>query len=327
MRLAAPLWLLLLLPAAAAAWRALRSRGPALPHPGTSLAAPGLGARALAARWAPPLLLGGALALLALALARPQRVQRAPAGEGRGIDIVLCVDTSISMNALDLKPTRLEAAKDTAIRFVRARAEDRIGLVTFGGAPLLAAPLTVDYDALVERIRALEGGMTKADGTAVGDGLVSALRRLRESTAKSRVIILLTDGRSNAGAVDPLTAAKAAAGLGVKVYAIGAAGRGPARIMIDDPRTGERGLATMNDDLDEETLAEVARITGGRFWRVESASALQGVYGEIDRLERSPVRLPSLVVREELYGWPALAALLLLFAESALAATWLLRWP
>jgi Ca-activated chloride channel family protein len=272
------------------------------------------------------LLVAAALALVALGMARPQRVQRAVGGAGRGIDIVLAIDSSISMNAMDLKPTRLEVAKETAARFVRGRAEDRIGLVTFGGAPLLACPLTVDYDALVERVGSLEGGMTKAEGTAVGDGLVSALRRLKDSTAKSRVVVLLTDGRSNVGAVDPLTAAKAAAGLGVKVYTIGTATRGQSEMMIDDPRFG-RVPVPVGDDLDEETLSEVARMTGGRYWRAESAAALRAVYAEIDKLEKSAVKLPDLVVRNELYFWPVLLAVLLLLVESALSATWLLRWP
>ncbi|MDX6770920.1 MAG: VWA domain-containing protein, partial [Elusimicrobiota bacterium] len=312
--------------AAAAAWRAWAAPGPSLPHPGTGRAPASPSARALAARSAPPLLTGLALALVALSLARPQRVQRAVGGAGRGIDIVLALDSSISMNATDLEPTRLEVAKQTAARFVRGRAEDRIGLVTFGGAPLLATPLTVDYDALIERIGGLEGGMTKAEGTAVGDGLVSALRRLRESSAKSKVVVLLTDGRSNAGAVDPLTAAKAAAGMGVKVYTIGTATRGPSEMTVDDPRFG-RVTVPVGDDLDEETLAEVARLTGGRYWRAETALALRKVYDEIDRLEKSAVKLPDLVVRDELYPWPTLAAALLLLLEAALGATVLLRWP
>lgn len=326
MRLAQPWALLLLLPLAAALWRCARGRGPALPHPGTSSLEDAPSPRALAARWAPLALPGLALALLALALARPQRVQRAVGGEGRGIDIVLALDSSISMDAMDLKPTRFAVAQETAARFVRGRAEDRIGLVTFGGAPLLAAPLTVDYEALVERIEGLRTDVTRVQGTAVGDGLVSALRRLRESTAKSKVVILLTDGRSNTGAVEPLTAAKAAASMGVKVYTIGAARRGQSARLVEDPRYG-RVEMPVGDDLDEETLSEVARMTGGRYWRAESAAALRAVYGEIDRLEKSAVKLPDLVVRDELHRGPALLAALLLLAESALAATWLLRWP
>lgn len=326
MRLAFPWALLLLAPLAWAAWRAAGGRGPALPHPGTAGAGAAPSPRALAARWVPLALPALALLALVAALARPQAVQRAVGGEGRGIDIVLALDSSISMNAMDLKPTRFAVAQETAARFVRGRAEDRIGLVTFGGAPLLAAPLTVDYEALGERIASLEPGMTKAEGTALGDGLVSAVRRLRESAAKSKVVILLTDGRSNSGAVDPLTAAKAAAGLGVKVYTIGTARRGESVMLVDDPRFG-RVEQRVGDDLDEETLAEVARLTGGRYWRAESASALRAVYDEIDRLEKSAVKLPDLAVKDELYRWPALLALLLLLAESALSATWLLRWP
>lgn len=323
MRLAQPWALLLLLPAAWALWRAAKGRAPALPHPGTGRAAEAPGRRALAARWAPPALQGLAVLAVIAALTRPQAVQRSIGGSGRGIDIVLALDSSISMDAMDLKPTRFQVAQETAARFVRGRAEDRIGVVTFGESPLLAAPLTVDYDALVQRVGALRTGMTGERGTALGDGLVAALRRLRESTAKSKVVILLTDGRSNVGAVDPLTAARAAAGLGVKVYCIGTAKRGEAPVR--DRNTGQ--MLTIPDDLDEETLSEIARLTGGRYWRAESAAALRSVYDEIDRLEKSEVKLPDLVVRDELYRWPVLLALAALLAEGALATTVLLRWP
>lgn len=322
MTLAHPWLLLLALPVAVAAWaRLTRRAGGFLGMPLDAARAPE-STRGRAARLVPVLLNAGALLLVVLALARPQRVRPILAGEGLGVDIVLVVDTSTSMNALDFKPNRLGAAKATARDFVRGRAQDRIGLVTFGGAPLLACPPTLDYDALTGRIDDLETGMTGADGTAVGDGLVAALRRLDASKARSKVAILLTDGRSNTGVVDPVTAAKTAEALGVKVYTIGVAGRGPAQVPLDDGQ-----IATIDDDLDEETLAEMASLTGGKFWRASGSAGLREVFAEIDRLEKSKVKLPDLTLRDDRHAWPLALALLLLLAESALSATVLLRWP
>ena len=328
MRFAHP-WALALAPLAWALAVAVlrRGRNAALAYPaGELLRAQGLTPRARAARLAPAVVQAAALTLAAVALARPQKVLAVSGEDGRGVDIVLAVDSSLSMNAMDFKPSRLEAAKQIAKSFVQGRVSDRIGLVTFGGAPLLACPQTVDYSALAERIDGLEAGMTKADGTALGDGLASAVRRLKEGSAKSKVVVLLTDGRSNTGAVDPLTAAKAAAALGVKVYSIGTAGRGPAPMPYDDPQRG-RGVVMIDDDLDDELLSEISRITGAKSYRAKNREELAGIFAEIDRLEKSPVRLPQMVAVGDLHAWPLAAALLLLLAESALAATALLRWP
>lgn len=328
MRFAHP-WALALAPLAwaLAVAAARRGRSAALAYPaGELLRAAAPTARARAARLAPLVLQAAALTLAALALARPQRVLAIAGEDGRGVDIVLAVDSSLSMNAMDFKPSRLEAAKGIAKSFVRGRVSDRIGLVTFGGAPLLACPQTVDYAALAERIDGLEAGMTKADGTALGDGVASAVRRLKEGSAKSKVVVLLTDGRGNTGAVDPITAAKAAAALGVKVYSIGTAGRGPAPMPYDDPQRG-RGVAMIDDDLDEELLAEISRITGAKSYRAKNREELAGIFAEIDRLEKSPVRLPEMAAVGDLHSWPLAAALLLLLAQSALSATIFLRWP
>ncbi len=322
-------WLLLLalIPLAAAAVALLRPRGDKLGLPaGGSLRARRPSPRALAARFAPPMLLALALALIAAALARPQKVQRYTGGEGQGIDIMLSIDSSLSMNAVDFKPTRLHAAKETAKRFIQGRAQDRIGLTTFGGAPLLLCPPTLDYDALLGRLEEIEGGMTRADGTALGDGLASAVSRLKDSKAKSKVIILLSDGRANTGVVDPLTAAKAAAAFGIKVYSIGVAGRGDSSMTVDDPRYG-RVVVRVSDDLDEELLAEIARLTDGRSYRAQSGGELKTIFAAIDKLEKSKVALPKLAAVGDLHYWPLGAALLLLLLESALSAGPLLRWP
>lgn len=328
MRLAHP-WALALAPLAWALAAAvlLRARPAALSYP----AAEGLRARrpsrrARLSRAAPVMLPAAALTLMAFALARPQAVRPLPADDARGVDIVLAIDSSLSMAAADLSPTRLGAAREIASAFVRGRVSDRIGLVTFGGAPLLACPPTTDYDALLERIGELEPGMTRADGTALGDGLVAAAARLKDAPGKGKVVVLLTDGRSNTGAVDPRTAARTAAALGVRVYAVGAAGRGPAEAVVDDPRHGRVALR-IEDDLDEELLAEVARETGGKSYRALSRGQLAGIFAEIDALEKTDVKRPPVVAVADLHAWPLAAAVLLLLAESALAAAPLLRWP
>jgi Ca-activated chloride channel family protein len=327
-RLAHP-WALLLAPLAwAVAAAALRwGRSAALGYPAgeKTLSAPP-SRRARLARAVPALLPAAALTLAAVALSRPQSVRALAGDDGRGVDIVLAIDSSLSMSAEDLSPTRMEAAKALAAAFVTGRVSDRIGLVTFGGAPLLACPPTTDYDALRERLSDLSPGMTKSDGTALGDGLISAAARLKDAAAKSKVIVLLTDGRSNTGAVDPNTAAKAVASYGIKVYAIGTAGRGPATMTVDDPRQG-RVRVQIGDDLDEELLAQIAQMTGGKSYRAQTRGQLAKVFAEIDSLEKSEVKRPPVVAVADHHSAPLAAAALLLLAESALSATLLLRWP
>lgn len=328
MRFAHP-WALLLAPLAwlLAALVLRRGRVAALAYPAAER---GRGAavswRARLSSLVPVLGLAAALSGAAVALARPQRIRRLNGDEGRGVDIVLAVDTSLSMSATDFTPNRITVAKEIAKDFVRRRVDDRVGLVTFGGAPLLACPLTVDQDAVIERLDSLYPGMTKVDGTAIGDGLLSAANRLKNSSAKSKVIVLLTDGRSNTGIIDPATAARAVAALGVKIYAIGTAGHGTAMMEVNDPRYGRQMVPT-EDDLDEELLAELARITGGKSYRAQSRAELAQIFGEIDRLEKSEVDRPSVVAVADLHETPLVVAALLLLAESALAATALLRRP
>ncbi len=330
MTLAHP-WALLLLVvvAAAAAWAlgGWKGRDGALPFPASPAlwsSAPSLKGRL--ARWAPALLKSAVLALVVFGLARPQKVTSELRGLGEGIDIMLAMDTSLSMSATDFAPNRLEAAKETARRFIDGRTDDRIGIVVFGGAPQLASPLTLDYDALQSQLASLTPGMTQTDGTAIGDGIVSALNHLKSSRAKSKIIILMTDGRSNTGIVDPITAAKTAAAMGVKIYTIGTAGRGPALMPYDDPQQG-RVMVRIDDDLDEELLTQIAQITGGQYYRATSLKELRQIYDTIDKLEKSKVKLPDVVSRDDLYRGPVLAAALLLLAEAALSSTWLLRWP
>jgi len=249
------------------------------------------------------------LVLLVFALARPQRVEKGNVPPTEGIDIMLCLDTSYSMTALDFSPfNRLDAAKNAAADFIRMRANDRIGMVIFGGVAVLSCPLTLDYQSLQELLSATEINMTKVDGTAIGDAIITSVNHLKASKAKSKIIILLTDGRSNVGTItDPVTAAKTAAAYDIKIYTIGTATKGPARMP-----NGE----LINDDLDEGTLMEVSDMTGGEFYRAGNLSELQSIYAKIDALEKTKFEVKTFVNYTDMYLLflgPALALAALVF--------------
>jgi Ca-activated chloride channel family protein len=227
----------------------------------------------LLARYGEGGLLTAALCLLAFALSRPQKVRNEARGLGSGIDIMMAVDTSLSMSALDFSPeSRLDAAKETASQFIEGRTQDRIGAIVFGGAPQLACPLTSDYTALLGEIKDFYPGMTHTDGTAIGDAIVSAVNHIKDGSAKSKIIVLLTDGRSNTGVIDPITAAKIAQTYGIKIYTIGTAKRGQSMMPIDDPSRG-RVMVPIDDDLDDDLLTQVAEMTGGQYFRVTNLKA------------------------------------------------------
>lgn len=329
MRFEEPLWLLLCLPVLASGWAALRwgdALRAALPYPGAVPHASLSRAKAALVRAAPQCLKTAVLLLCVAALARPQAVRRGPVEPAQGVDILLALDTSKSMLALDFEPRdRMGAAKEAAKRFVSGRVNDRIGLVVFGGAAVLACPFTLDYEALLDYLDGAEAGMTQTDGTAIGDAIATAVDHLRSGRAKSRVIILLTDGSSNAGAIDPLTAAKAAKALGIKIYAVGAARRGEALVPVQTPFG--RVLQKIPDELDEDLLLRIAAETDGKYFRAGSLAELSQVYSEIDRLEKTRVRRPPALSYRDLHVWLLLPAAALLLAELALAGTFLLRVP
>jgi Ca-activated chloride channel homolog len=264
-------------------------------------------------------------ALVVVALARPQTGISSESVSTQAIDIVLALDVSSSMLAEDLEPNRLEAAKAVAADFVAGRRNDRIGLVAFAGEAFTQAPLTLDYGVITELLGELKTGMIE-DGTAVGMGLATAVKRLEASDAKSKVVILLTDGRNNRGEIGPVTAAQMAKALGVRVYTIGAGSRGSARVPIDDPLRG-RVYATMRVDVDDATLKQVAELTGGRYFRATDRESLAQIYKEIDQLERTEVQVKNYTRHAERFGPVLAAALLLLVAESALSWTVLRRLP
>jgi Ca-activated chloride channel family protein len=254
----------------------------------------------------------------ALALARPQSGARADSARGEGIDIVLALDVSSSMLAEDLQPRRLDVAKDQAKAFVRTRRDDRIGLVAFEGEALTQVPLTVDYPVLYAAIDNLEPG-SLVGGTAIGTAIATAANRLRTAPGRSRVMILLTDGESNRGTIDPRTAAQAAAAFGVRIYAVGVGSEGSAPIPVSRGVFGLR-YETRPVRIDESLLQDVARATGGRYFRARDAAALQSVYEQINELERSPTRVARYRPYVDEYRWPLALALLALALELALLA-------
>ncbi|MGD8867265.1 MAG: VWA domain-containing protein [Gemmatimonadales bacterium] len=266
-----------------------------------------------------------ALAGLIVAFARPQTGVTGETVRTEGIDIVLALDLSSSMLAEDLEPNRIEAVKQVAADFVAGRTNDRVGLVAFAAEAFTQAPLTLDHDVVVNLITELEVGMIE-DGTAVGLGLATAVKRLQESEAESKVVVLLTDGRNNRGEIDPGTAAQMAQALGVKVYTIGAGGRGTARVPIDDPYFGRR-YVQMRVDIDEAALQQIAELTGGRYFRATDRESLENIYADIDELETTEIEVEHFTRYGELFRYPLMFGLALIVLEMALGNTVLRKLP
>lgn len=278
-----------------------------------------------------------AFALAIIALGRPRLSQSMEELLTRGIDIVLCQDVSGSMLAEDMEPSnRMTAARKVLEQFVAGRKSDRIGLVVFAGRAYTQCPLTTDYSVLQQMIRRLDPSMMREDGTAIGMGLATAVNRLRETGAKSRVIVLVTDGRSNAGKIEPATAANLAKAMGIKIYAVGVASRGRARVPVLDPKSGQPMADPFSgqpmygytdDDLNEDGLRAIASETGGVYFRATATSALEAVFSEIDRLEKSDVKSREYHKHTEWFMWFLGPAILLLVLETVLATTRLRRLP
>jgi Ca-activated chloride channel family protein len=330
-RLASP-WLLLLLALLPLVWRASvrRTRRAAVRFPTiTSLkaiSATGAGRRRLAL----VLLRSLALILVIFALARPQAGTATTKVYREGVDVVLAVDVSGSMLAEDFtlgneRSSRLEAVKAVVEEFVTARPQDRIGLVLFGARAYTQAPLTLDHGWLRQNLARAEVGMIE-DGTAVGSGIATAVNRLRASTAKSKFVVLLTDGQQNAGTLSPESAADAAAALGIKVYTVGAGTRGMAPFPATD-LFGNKVYRPVAVDIDEEALKKVAEITHARYFRATDTQSLREIYAEIDRAEKTEFEAPEYTEYREVYAWMLWPALLLLSLELGLAETVLRKLP
>lgn len=263
--------------------------------------------RQMATQWVAAVLYAMAMALLIIALARPVRLDRMPLPPTEGVDIMLLMDVSASMQNRDFEPNRFVAAQSTAQRFVEKRPTDRIGLVVFAKQAMLQAPLTLDHQALQEYIANMYLGMINPNFTAIGDGLGVAANHLKDSKAKSKVIILLTDGDSNAGTIDPVLAAKAAAAYGIRVYAIGAASA-----------PGKTMYSSQEDEINEGLLLEIAQLTGGKFFRAQNAVELSEIYNTINELEKTSFTPPSSIQQQDRFV-PFLWAALLLLAAAVVA--------
>ena len=276
-------------------------------------------------RHLPFVLRAAAFALLVVALARPQDIEQNVRSNTEGIDIMLAIDVSGSMLARDFKPDRITAAKEVAGSFIADRYGDRIGLVAFAGEAFTQSPLTTDQSTLQTLLARIRSGLIE-DGTAIGNGLATAINRLRESDAKSKVIILLTDGVNNQGQIAPMTAAEIAKAQGIRVYTIGVGTEGMAPYPAID-MFGNLTFVNQKVEIDEKVLKAISDMTGGRYFRATDKEKLKAVYDEINQLEKSKIEVMEHISYHELFLTWALAALGLLFTEFLLSNLVLKRIP
>lgn len=323
------LWLLLLLPLVA--WlKGTKGRAAAISYPTTTIARQ-IGAKPVSHTGGLLTLLSLlALALLIGALARPQFGRGHTEVEASGIDIMLAIDVSSSMEALDFelngeRANRLEAVKETVSRFIEARPNDRIGLVAFAGRPYLVSPLTLDHDWLLQRLNAVKIGQVE-DGTAIGSAIASAATHLSDTEAKSRIMIVLTDGMNNAGKASPMTAAEAVKTLGIKAYTIGAGTRGEAPIPVEDV-FGRQALRMARVDIDEDTLTEIAEMTGGNYFRATDTESLAKIYAQIDQLETTTRKMKKYEEVDDLFTFAAIPGAALMLVSFGLGNTLYRRLP
>lgn len=335
MEFASPWWLLLLLGLPFVARFLRRPGGPmsgAMRYPQVFALPWRQTARTAGARLLPWLTLV-ALALLIVAMARPRRLQETVTVSSEGIDIVLAFDISGSMQAEDFQPTnRFTVARQVLEDFIAGTEGDRLALVVFAAQAFTQSPLTLDYSMVRQLLDQVRIGMVDESGTAIGMAIATSAARLEKSDAKSRIIVLLTDGMNNAGAIDPITAAKAAGAIGVRIYAVGVGSEEGALVPVDDPVFG-RTYARNPDGsyqrtmMDEETLRKIAELSGGKYYRAADPDALRKIYEQIRQLEKSKFETDEYRRYQELAGrflWPALVLLTL---QTVLAATWLRKVP
>jgi Ca-activated chloride channel homolog len=317
------LWLLLLLPLLAIL-RGRAGRAVALKLPSVSDARGAGGLPKSRMGGLLMALLYAGLALIIVALARPQLGRGKVDIETSGIDIAMAIDVSGSMEAMDFNVdgepvNRLEVVKKVVDQFVGERPGDRMGIVAFAGRPYLVSPLTLDHEWLQNRLGEVRIGRVE-DGTAIGSAIGSSVNHLRDSDAKSRIVILLTDGVNNSGAANPVTAAEAAKALGIKIYTIGAGTRGDAPIPVTDG-FGRKRMATMKVDIDEESLQEIAKVTGGQYFRATDTDSLVKIYDEINQLETTKRKVKKYEDQEELFLYALLPGLFLVLLERIFSET------
>jgi Ca-activated chloride channel family protein len=323
------LWLLALLPLVWV-WRGRPGRVAAVQFSNLSIARDAAKAtRSRIGRWRWLLPVLGA-ALMVVGIARPQLVHGHTQVSANGIDIILGLDVSGSMHALDFKVNgervnRIDVVKSVVSRFIEERPDDRIGILAFAGAPYLVSPLTLDHDWLQQNLnRVTVGGVD--DGTAIGSAIASGVNRLRDSTAKSKIVILLTDGMNNAGKISPVAAAEAAKALGVKIYTIAVGVRGEAPIPVRD-ESGNEQVVMAKVDVDEKTLQAVSALTGGTFYRATDTDSLKKIYEQINQLEKTAQVRQHFEHAEDVFSWALFPAIALLGLGFGLENTRFRRVP
>ena len=269
--------------------------------------------------WLPPVLNFFIITLIIIAIARPQSTSEDEKVEKEGIDIIISMDISGSMEACDFKPNRLEAAKNVACEFIQARENDRIGIVLFAGESFTQCPLTTDRSTLVNLMTQVKNGIIE-DGTAIGMGLANAVARIKDSDAKSKVVILLTDGMNNCGEIEPVSAAEIAATYGIRVYTIGVGTQGTAPYPTTDI-WGRKVYEQVKVDIDEATLQKIAKITDGKYFRATNNQALKNVYEQIDKLEKTKMLSMTISHSEDLFHPFLLWALVLMILNVLIRMT------
>jgi Ca-activated chloride channel family protein len=278
--------------------------------------------------WLFPLL---AAALMIVGLARPQRGHSRTEVTANGIDIVLGLDVSGSMQALDFlidghRENRIQVVKSVVAKFIEERPNDRIGLIAFAAAPYLVSPITLDHDWLLQNLERVNTAVGGDDGTAIGSAIAASVNRLRTTAAKSKIVILLTDGMNNTGKISPIAAAEAAKAMGVKIYTIGVGVRGMAPIPVRD-QAGNMRMIMDKVDVDEKTLQTVAEDTNGTFYRATDTGSLQKIYEQINRLEKTAQTVQKFEHYDELYSWALIPAVAILGLGLLLQHTRFRRLP
>ena len=332
MTFAHPWLLLLLLLLPLAAWlKGRRGSSPAFVYSSVKLVAGLAGARRsragnflAALRWL-------ALALLIVALAQPRLMKSTTEVKASGVDIVVALDMSGSMISEDFvvkgeRVNRFNMARSVLKKFIDQRPNDRIGLVLFASQAFIGTPLTLDHDFLQENLDRLEIGAIEQNSTAIGDGLGTAINRLRDLKAKSKIVILMTDGQNNSGKLDPLLAAEAASAMKVKVYTVGIGEQGtaPMPVFMNGQKVGYQNVPV---DVDEATLQKIAAKTGGKYYRADNAEKFRQIYAEIDKLEKTDATIKKYTQFDELFPWFVAGGLALLLLEPGLGQTILRRLP